>query len=122
MISTRSFLAGAVLLLAMQPAAQASTRVSCDLSGTVTTSPLEMRLFRTDGTEVPQALFRLKVREANVPTGAQTDTDCREFIDREIDVALSGGVNISKGQLLQLRYRYDEERGQAEATRFELIR
>lgn len=128
MISTRSFLASALLPLAMQPAAHAWTRVSCDLAGTVLTAPIEMRLFRTDGTELPQALFRMKVRTAKVPPGAQADTDCREFIDREIDVALTAGNgngadnNIGKGQTVQLRYRYDEERGPADATHFERVR
>ncbi len=56
--------------------------------------------------------------------GARADTDCTEFVDRQIDVALDGAdmAAVRKGKALKLRYRYDESLGEARATRFELAR
>lgn len=123
----RSVLAAAALMaleLAALPCAHAWTRISCDLSGTVATLPEQMRQYRTDGTEVSHVLFRLQVKSAAIPDGARADTDCTEFVDRQIDVALDNidPSAVRKGKSLKLLYRYDESLGEAQATRFELAR
>ncbi len=112
------------LQLAALPSAHAWTRISCDLSGTVATLPEQMRQYRTDGTEVSHVLFRLDVKAADIPEGARADTDCTEFVDRQLDVALDNvdASGIRKGKPLKLRYRYDESLGEAKATQFELVR
>lgn len=104
--------------------AHAWTRIACDLSSTVANPPVQMRQYRTDGTKVSHLLFRLNVKAADIPEGAHADTDCTEFVDRQIDVAREGGdkAAVRKGKTLTLRYRYDESLGQARATRFELAR
>ncbi|GEM_PF-391644 len=112
----------AILLAAAAPAACAWTRISCDLQGKVANAPLEMRQYRTDGSAIARLLFRLRVNEAVIPQGERADTDCTEFVNREIDVALENASlrAIRRGQPLRLRYRYDESRGEALATQFEL--
>ena len=112
------------LQLAALPAAHAWTRISCDLSGTVATLPEQMRQYRTDDTEVSHVLFRLDVKAADVPEGARADTACTEFVDRQIDVSLDNvdPSAVRKGKPVKLRYRYDESLGEAQATRFELMR
>lgn len=122
-LSLRCALAAAALMSAA-PASYAWTRISCELGGTVANPPVVMRQFRTDGTEIKQVLFRLKVKDADIPEGARADTDCTEFIDREIDVALENTAAdaIRKGKALKLRYRYDDSLGQSQATKFELVR
>ncbi len=119
----RHALAAAALMAAL-PSAHAWTRISCDLSGTVANPPVQMRQYRTDGTEVSHLLFRLNVKAADIPEGARADTDCTEFVDRQIDVALDGAdmAAVRKGKALKLRYRYDDSLGEARATRFELAR
>ncbi|MGE8689822.1 MAG: hypothetical protein ACN6PJ_21935 [Achromobacter sp.] len=114
----------AIALSAAAPASYAWTRISCDLGGTVANLPIQLRQYRIDGTEITQLMFRLKVRHADIPDGARADTDCTEFIDREIDVTLAnaGAGTVRKGKPLKLRYRYDDSLGQAQATRFELAR
>ncbi|WP_255468148.1 hypothetical protein [Achromobacter sp. UMC71] len=110
--------------MAALPPAHAWTRISCDLSGIVATLPEQMRQYRTDGTEVSHVLFRLNVKAADIPDGARADTDCTEFVDRQIDVALDNvdPSAVRKGKPLKLLYRYDESLGEARATRFELAR
>ena len=122
-LSLRCALAAAALMSAA-PASYAWTRISCDLGGTVANLPVVMRQYRTDGTEITQVLFRLKVKDADIPEGARADTDCTEFIDREIDVALENTAAdaVRKGRTLKMRYRYDDSLGQSQATKFELIR
>ncbi len=122
-LSLRCALAAAALMSAA-PASYAWTRISCDLGGTVANLPVVMRQYRTDGTEITQVLFRLKVKDADIPEGARADTDCTEFIDREIDVALENTAAdaVRKGRTLKMRYRYDDSLGQTQATKFELIR
>ncbi|MBB1626079.1 hypothetical protein A9974_12630 [Achromobacter sp. UMC71] len=119
----RTALAAAALMAALPPA-HAWTRISCDLSGIVATLPEQMRQYRTDGTEVSHVLFRLNVKAADIPDGARADTDCTEFVDRQIDVALDNvdPSAVRKGKPLKLLYRYDESLGEARATRFELAR
>lgn len=114
----------AIAFTAAAPASHAWTRISCDLGGTVANLPIQLRQYRIDGTEITQLMFRLRVRNADIPDGARADTDCTEFIDREIDVTLAnaGAGAVHKGQALKLRYRYDDSLGQARATRFELAR
>ncbi|MFY2569353.1 hypothetical protein [Achromobacter ruhlandii] len=114
----------AAVLMAVLPSAHAWTRIACDLSGTVANPPVQMRQYRTDGTEVSHLLFRLNVKAADIPEGARADTDCTEFVDRQIDVVLDGAdmAAVRKGKALKLRYRYDESLGEARATRFELAR
>lgn len=125
MISTRlRRTLAAVALMAAAPASHAWTRISCDLGGTVANLPEQMRQYRVDGTEITQLMFRLKVGSADIPEGARADTDCTEFLDREIDVVLenAGARAVRKGKPLKLRYRYDDSLGRAQATRFELVR
>ncbi len=119
----RTALAAAALMAAL-PSAHAWTRISCDLTGIVATLPEQMRQYRTDGTEVSHVLFRLQVKAADIPEGARADTDCTEFVDRLIDVALDNvdPSAVRKGKPLKLLYRYDESLGEARATRFELAR
>jgi hypothetical protein len=114
----------AIAMTAIVPAAHAWTRISCDLSGTASTPAVQMRQYRTDGTELAQTTFRLKVKAADIPDGARADTDCTEFVDRDIDVTLENTApgQIRKGKPLKLRYRYDESLGQSLATKFELVR
>ncbi|MFY0480121.1 hypothetical protein [Achromobacter marplatensis] len=114
----------AIVLTAAAPAAHAWTRISCDLSGIASTPAVQMRQYRTDGTELAQTTFRLKVKSANIPDGARADTDCTEFVDRDIDVTLENTPpgQIRKGQPITLRYRYDESLGQSLATTFERVR
>ncbi|WMD20583.1 hypothetical protein RAS12_28995 [Achromobacter seleniivolatilans] len=114
----------ALIALAVAPSAHAWTRISCDLAGTVLTPPVQMRQYRTDGTELSQTLFKLKVLAADIPDGARADTDCTEFVNREIDVALENTAlnQIRKGKPVTLRYRYDESLGQSLATKYELAR
>lgn len=114
----------AIALMAAVPAAHAWTRISCDLSGTASTPAMQMRQYRTDGTELAQTTFRLKVRSADIPDGARADTDCTEFVDRDIDVTLENTApgRIRKGKPIKLHYRYDESLGQSLATKFELVR
>ncbi|MCY1543316.1 hypothetical protein D9M68_791290 [compost metagenome] len=83
-----------------------------------------MRQYRIDGTEITQLMFRLKVSSADIPEGARADTDCSEFLDREIDVVLdnAGAGAVRKGKPLKMRYRYDDSLGQSQAIRFELVR
>lgn len=116
--------AAAIALVAAMPAAHAWTRISCDLSGTATTPAMQMRQYRTDGTALAQTTFRLKVESADIPDGARADTDCTEFVDRDIDVTLEDTApsQIRKGKPIKLRYRYDESLGQSLATKFELVR
>lgn len=112
------------VLLTTTPTAYAWTRLSCDLSGTASSPAVQMRQFRTDGTEVSQTMFRLKVKAADIPEGARADTDCTEFVNREIDVSLdnTAPAQIRQGKPIKLRYRYDESLGQGLATKFELVR
>ncbi|KAG0929077.1 hypothetical protein G6F31_017477 [Rhizopus arrhizus] len=114
----------ALAMPAIVPAAHAWTRISCDLSGTASTPAVQMRQYRPDGTELAQTTFRLKVKAAVIPDGARADTDCTEFVDRDIDVTLENTApgQIRKGKPLKLRYRYDESLGQSLATKFELVR
>lgn len=114
---------GVAALLASAPAAQAWTRISCDLYGTPSTPAVQMRQFRTDGTALAQTLFKLKVKSADIPEGARADTDCTEFVNREVEVALNDTppAQIRPGRAIQLRYRYDESLGQSLATSFELV-
>ncbi|MEN5163453.1 MULTISPECIES: hypothetical protein [Achromobacter] len=114
----------AIAVMAAAPAAHAWTRISCDLSGTASTPAVQMRQYRTDGTELSQTTFKLKVKSADIPDGARADTDCTEFVDREIDVSLDNTPpgQIRKGRPITLRYRYDESLGQSLATKFELVR
>ncbi|MBO9330281.1 hypothetical protein A6B37_09665 [Achromobacter sp. HZ01] len=114
----------AVALMAAAPASHAWTRISCNLGGTAASPPMQMRQFRIDGTEISQLMFRLRVRSAEIPEGARADTDCTEFMGREIDVVLdgAGATAVRKGQSVKLRYRYDDSLGEARASRFELVR
>ncbi|MGY6273400.1 hypothetical protein ACXIUT_27345 [Achromobacter denitrificans] len=114
----------AVALMAAAPSSHAWTRISCDLGGIVTSPPVQMRQYRIDGTEISQLLFRLKVSSADIPEGARADTDCTEFLDREIEVALDNASigAVRMGKPLKMLYRYDDSLGQARATRFELLR
>ncbi|SSW69770.1 hypothetical protein [Achromobacter agilis] len=114
----------AVVLTAAAPASYAWTRISCDLGGTVANLPEQMRQYRIDGTEITLLMFRLKVSSADIPEGARADTDCSEFLDREIDVVLdnAGAGAVRKGKPLKMRYRYDDSLGQSQAIRFELVR
>ncbi|KAJ8134790.1 hypothetical protein OY671_011998, partial [Metschnikowia pulcherrima] len=100
------------------------TRIACDSSGTVANPPVQMRQYRTDGTEVSHSLFRSNVKAADIPEGARADTDCTEFVDRQIDVASDGAdmAAVRKGKASKSRYRYDESSGEARATRFESAR
>lgn len=109
---------------AILPAAHAWTRISCELSGTASTSAVQMRQFRTDGTALTQTLFKLKIKAADIPDGARADTDCTEFVDKEIEVSLDDTppAQIRQGRAIKLRYRYDESLGQSLATKFELVR
>ncbi|ASC66078.1 MULTISPECIES: hypothetical protein [Achromobacter] len=125
MISSRLRRAlAAAVLMAAAPASHAWTRISCELGGTVTNLPVQMRQYRIDGTEITQLMFKLKVRSADIPEGARADTDCREFVDRELDVVLDGAGTgaVRKGMPVKMRYRYDDSLGQAQATHFELER
>ncbi|MBB1596774.1 hypothetical protein [Achromobacter sp. UMC46] len=114
----------AIAMMTAVPAAHAWTRISCDLSGAASTPAVQMRQYRTDGTELATTTFRLKVKSADIPDGARADTDCTEFVDRDIDVTLENTApgQIRKGKPITLRYRYDESLGQALATKFELVR
>jgi len=118
----RTVLAAAALMAAL-PSAHAWTRISCDLSGTVVNLPVTMRQYRTDGTELSKVLFQLKVKAADIPEGARADTDCTEFVGRQVDVALDNvdASAVRRGKPLTLRYRYDESLGEARATRYELM-
>ncbi|MBO1012928.1 hypothetical protein IPU70_05155 [Achromobacter sp. SD115] len=122
-LSLRCALAAAALMSAT-PATYAWTRISCELGGTVANLPVLMRQFRTDGTELTQLTFRLKVRNADIPEGARADTDCTEFVGREIDVVLENiaADTVRKGKSLKMLYRYDDSLGQSQATKFELER
>ncbi|CAB3735029.1 hypothetical protein LMG1873_05183 [Achromobacter piechaudii] len=122
-LSLRGILA-AIALLAATPAAHAWTRISCDLAGTVTTPALQMRQSRTDGTALSQTTFRIKVKAAAIPEGARADTDCTEFVNRELDVSLQDTPpgQIRLGKPIKLRYRYDESLGEAMSTTFELVK
>lgn len=104
------------------PSAHAWTRISCDLSGVVSNLPATMRQFRTDGTELAQVMFRMKVKTAEIPDGERADSDCSQFVDRDVDVVLENvsARAIRKGKPLKVRYQYDESRGQSLATRYEL--
>jgi len=108
--------------LAAPTAAHAWTRISCVLSGTVSSLPTTMRQYRTDGTELSQVLFRLKVKTAQVPDGERADGDCAQLVNRDVDVALENVAarRIQKGQPLKVHYRYDESLGQSLATKYEL--
>lgn len=127
MISSRlrSTLA-AIVLMAAAPASHAWTRISCDLGGTVANLPEQMRQYRVDGTEIKQLMFRFKVKSADIPEGARADTDCTEFLGREIDVVMeaagTGPSPVRQGKPLKMRYRYDESQGRTQAAKFELIR
>lgn len=109
-------------VLAFAPAAHAWTRISCDLSGTVDSLPATMRQYRTDGTELSQVMFRLKVKAAQVPDGERADGDCAQLVSRDVDVVLENVAarKIQKGKPLKVRYRYDESLGQSQATKYEL--
>ncbi|CAB3712675.1 hypothetical protein LMG3431_06099 [Achromobacter pestifer] len=122
-LSLRGILAAAAMMAAA-PAAHAWTRISCDLSGTAATPAVQMRQYRTDGTELSQTTFRLTVKSADIPEGARADTDCTEFVNRDIDVTLDNTApgQIRKGKPIKLHYRYDESLGQSLATKFELVR
>ncbi|CAB3839224.1 hypothetical protein [Achromobacter mucicolens] len=111
-------------LFACIPPAHAWTRISCDLTGTVSTFPTTYRQFRTDGTALTQVLFKLKVKAADIPDGERADTDCGEFVDKEVEVALENvpARTILRGKPLKVRYKYDESLGQSLATRYELPR
>ncbi|MGE8702073.1 MAG: hypothetical protein ACN6O5_05285 [Achromobacter sp.] len=126
LLSPRAAAAAALAagLFAALPAAHGWTRLSCDLSGTVTTFPTTFRQFRTDGTELTQVLFKLKVKAAGIPDGERADTDCAEFVDKDVDVVLDNVAarNILRGKPLKVRYRYDESLGQTLATHYELAR
>lgn len=113
-----------LLSLALSGPASAWTRIACDLSGTASTPAVQMRQFRTDGTSMAHTLFKLKVKSAEIPEGARADTDCTEFVDREIEVSLTDTppAQIRPGRALTLRYRYDESLGQSLATTFERVR
>lgn len=112
----------AACALATAPAAHAWTRISCDLSGTVSSLPATLRQFRTDGTELSQVMFRLKVSAAGIPDGERADSDCTPFVNREVDVVLDdvAARAIHKGKPLKVRYHYDESLGQSLATKYEL--
>lgn len=114
----------AVGLLAAVPAAHGWTRISCDLAGTVSTFPTTFRQFRTDGTELTQVMFKLKVKAADIPDGERADTDCGEFVNKDIEVVLENVAarSILRGKPLKVRYKYDESLGQTQATRYELAR
>ncbi|CAB3713524.1 hypothetical protein LMG3458_03381 [Achromobacter deleyi] len=118
----RTVLAAAALMAAL-PSAHAWTRISCDLSGTVVNLPVTMRQYRTDGTELSKVLFQLKVKAADIPEGARADTDCTEFVGRQVDVALDNvdASAVRRGKPVKLLYRYDESLGEARATRYELM-
>jgi hypothetical protein len=111
-------------LFAALPAAHGWTRISCDLAGTVSTFPTTFRQFRTDGTALTQVVFRLKVKAAEVPDGERADTDCGEFVNKDVDVVLEdvAARSILRGKPLKVRYQYDESLGQTLATRYELAR
>ncbi|PPA74805.1 hypothetical protein C4E15_19190 [Achromobacter spanius] len=119
-------LRGILAAIALFAAADANawTRISCDLAGTVTTPALQMRQSRTDGTTLSQTTFRIKVKAADIPEGARADTDCTEFVNREMDVSLEDTPpgQIRQGKPIKLRYRYDESLGQSLSTKFELVR
>ena len=55
---------------------------------------------------------------------ARADTDCTEFVGREIDVVLENTAanTVRKGKTLKMLYRYDDSLGQSQATKFELDR
>lgn len=108
--------------LAAAPAAHAWTLISCELSGTVSNLPATMRQFRTDGTELLQVMFRLKVKAADIPDGERADSDCTQFVNRDVDVVLENVAAraIQKGKPLKVRYRYDESLGSTQATKYEL--
>ncbi|MFD4841414.1 hypothetical protein ACFWP0_28190 [Achromobacter sp. NPDC058515] len=112
----------AACALAAAPAAHAWTLISCDLSGIVSNLPATMRQFRTDGTELAQVMFRLKVKAADIPDGERADGDCAQFLNRDVDVVLENVAAraIHKGKPLKVRYRYDESLGQSQATKYEL--
>lgn len=114
----------AVGLFAAVPTAHGWTRISCDLAGTVSTFPTTFRQFRTDGTELTQVLFKLKVTAADIPDGERADTDCGEFINKDVEVVLENVAarSILRGKPLKVRYNYDESLGQTLATRYELAR
>ncbi|UIP22280.1 hypothetical protein [Achromobacter deleyi] len=108
--------------LAAAPVAHAWTLISCDLTGTVSNLPATMRQFRTDGTELSQVIFRLKVKAAHIPDGERADSDCAQFVNRDVDVVLENVAarTIRKGKPLKVRYRYDESLGQSQSTKYEL--
>lgn len=108
--------------LAAPAAAHAWTLISCDLSGTVSNLPTTFRQFRTDGTELSQVMFKLKVKSAVIPDGERADTDCTQFENRDVDVVLENVAarSIHRGKPLKVRYRYDESLGQSLATKYEL--
>ena len=112
----------AACALAAAPAAHAWTRISCDLAGTVSSLPSTLRQFRTDGTELPQVMFKLKVKAADIPDGERADGDCAQFVNRDVDVVLENvpARAIHKGKPLKVRYHYDESLGQSLATKYEL--
>ncbi len=126
LLSTRAAAAAALAagLFAAVPAAHGWTRISCDLAGTVATFPTTFRQFRTDGTELTQVLFKLKVKAADIPDGERADTDCAEFVNKDVDVVLENVAarNILRGKPLKVRYKYDESLGQTLATKYELAR
>jgi len=109
-------------VLAITSPAHAWTLISCDLSGTVSNLPTTFRQFRTDGTELIQVTFKLKVKAAEIPDGERADTDCTQFVNRDVDVALENVAtrSIHRGKPLKVRYRYDESLGQSLATKYEL--
>lgn len=122
-MATVAAVAAVAATLIFAPTAHAWTRISCDLSGTASSPAVQMRQFRTDGTALSQTLFKLKVKAADIPDGARADTDCKEFVNREIEVSLddTAPAQIRQGRAIKLRYRYDESLGQSLATKFELV-
>ena len=126
LLSSRAAAAAALAAgcFAAIPAAHGWTRISCELAGTVSTFPTTLRQFRTDGTALTQVLFKLKVKAADVPDGERADTDCAEFVNKDVDVVLENVAarDIPRGKRLKVRYKYDESLGQALATRYELAR
>lgn len=112
----------AASVLVPMSSAHAWTLISCDLSGTVTDLPTTFRQFRTDGTELSQVLFKLKVKTAEIPDGERADTDCTQFVNRDVDVVLENVAarDIHRGKPLKVRYHYDESLGQSQATKYKL--
>ena len=121
-LATAALAACALAATLAAPSAHAWTRISCDLSGVVSNLPTTMRQFRTDGTELAQLMFTMKVKTAEIPDGERADSDCSQFVDRDVHVVLENvsARAVYKGKPLKVRYQYDESRGQSLATRYEL--